>query len=136
MKFKSSYSQILFALTVGTLSCLPSWADKLKMNMRDADIRALIQWVADNTNKNIVVHKEVQGKVTVISSEDLSNKEAYQVFLTVLDVHGFAAIDTGTAVKIIPKNIATKGLALDSNSRDDADMVVSIVKIKHISAGE
>ncbi|MGK0441183.1 MAG: general secretion pathway protein D [Pseudohongiellaceae bacterium] len=111
-------------------------ADTLRMNMRDADIRALIQWVADNTNKNIVVHKDVQGKVTVISSEALSSDEAYQVFLSVLDIHGFAAIDTGTALKIIPKNIANSGLALDTNSGSNADMVVSVVKLKHISASK
>jgi hypothetical protein len=49
------------------------------MNMRDADIRSLIQWVADITGKNLVVHKDA-GKVTVLPAEPLTPAEAYQVF--------------------------------------------------------
>ena len=135
MKFTMT-KPICFLILSLLLSFTATAEDTLKMNMRDADIRALIQWIADSTNKNIVVHKDVKGKVTVISTDDLSSTDAYQVFLTVLDVHGYAAIDTGTAVKIIPKNIATKGLELESFSRQDADMVVSIVKIKHLSANK
>ena len=49
------------------LLSLPVYAsEKVTMNMRDADIRALIQWVADTTGKNIVVHRAVQGNVTVL----------------------------------------------------------------------
>ena len=80
--------------------------DKLVMNMRDADIRSLIQWVADITGKNLVVHKDVQGKVTVLSAEPLTPAEAYQVFLATLEVHGFAAIDADGAVKIVPQSMA------------------------------
>ena len=81
--------------------------DKLVMNMRDADIRSLIQWVADITGKNLVVHKDVQGKVTVLSAEPLTPAEAYQVFLATLEVHGFAAIDADGAVKIVPQSMAS-----------------------------
>lgn len=116
------------------LSSVHSYGEeRLKMNMRDADIRALIQWIADNTGKNIVVHKDVNAKVTVISSTSVTADEAYQVFLSVLDVHGFAAIETAQSLKIIPKNIAVSGLPLESNSRNQ-DMVVSIIKIEHLSA--
>lgn len=124
--------QIMLIFSLSILSCLAE--DKLTMNMRDADIRALIQWVADNTNKNIVVHKDVQGLVTVISSDTMTPSEAYQVFLSVLDIHGFAAIETAEAVKIVPKTIASSGLALDSNSSASADMVVSVFKLKHNAA--
>jgi general secretion pathway protein D len=79
---------------------------KLTLNMRDADIRSLIQWVADVTGKNLVVHKDVQGKVTVLSAEPLTTDQAYQVFLAALDVHGFSAIDADGAVKIVPQALA------------------------------
>ncbi len=110
-----------------------AWAqDKLTMNMRDADIRALIQWVADNTGRNIIVHNAVKGKVTVLSPQALTTDEAYQVFLSVLQVHGFAAVDTGEAIKIVPKNIATQGVKPSNRPVDD--MVVSIVRINHVNA--
>ncbi|WP_101759472.1 type II secretion system secretin GspD [Oceanicoccus sp. KOV_DT_Chl] len=111
-----------------------SYADQLTMNMRDADIRSLIQWVADNTGKNIVVHRGVQGTVTVLSPQPLSTDEAYQVFLSVLQVHGYAAIETPEAIKIVPIALATgSALPYDTN-KADADMVVSVIKIANVSA--
>ncbi len=118
------FSQSLFVLAV----------DKLTMNMRDADIRVLIQWVADNTGKNIVVHNAVQGKVTVLSPQPLTPDEAYQVFLSVLQVHDYAVIETPEALKIVPKNLATSGALPYASSSTNADMVVSVIKIDKVSA--
>src|SRR5690606_2094432 len=71
----------------------PPASDMVTMNMRDADIRTLIQWIADQTGKNMVVHKDVQGKVNVLSAKPVTRAEAYRVFLSVLQVHGYAAIE-------------------------------------------
>ena len=115
-------------------SQIATGADKLTMNMRDADIHALIQWVSDNTGKNIIVHKAVQGNVTVLSPSPLTPDEAYQVFLSVLQVHGFAAIETAQALKIVPINLAKNGAIPLENSSATADMVVSVMKIQNVSA--
>ena len=109
-------------------------ADKVTMNMRDADIRALIQWVADKTHKNMIVHKAVQGKVTVLSSQPISIEEAYKVFLSVLQVHGYAAIETDDAVKIVPQALATSSGLPASGTGADNDMVVSVLKLHNASA--
>jgi type II secretory pathway component GspD/PulD (secretin) len=52
-------SQTLFAQTAPAPT-----GDLVTMNMRDAEIRTLIQWIADQTGKNMVVHRDVQGKAT------------------------------------------------------------------------
>ena len=80
---------------------------KLVLNMRDADIRSLVQWVADVTGKNLIVHKDVQGKVTVLSADPVTPEQAYQVFLSALEVNGFAAVESGGAIKIVPQAMAT-----------------------------
>jgi general secretion pathway protein D len=109
--------------------------DLVTMNMRDADIRTLIQWIADQTGKNMVVHRDVQGKVTVLSAKPVTREEAYAVFLSVLQVHGFAAIETPEAVKIVPVNIASQsGIPLRSKASDD--MIVQVFKANNVSATE
>lgn len=107
--------------------------DTVTMNMRDADIRTLIQWIADQTGKNMVVHRDVQGKVTVLSAKPVTRDEAYQVFLSVLQVHGFAAIETPEAVKIVPSNIATQS-GVPYRRRGDSDMVTQVFKANNVSA--
>jgi general secretion pathway protein D len=83
----------------------------------------------------MVVHRDVQGKVTVLSAKPVSRDEAYQVFLSVLQVHGFAAIETPEAVKIVPANIATQG-GLPYRSKPDDDMVVQVFKATNTGAAE
>ncbi|MBK6286245.1 MAG: type II secretion system secretin GspD [Gammaproteobacteria bacterium] len=109
--------------------------DKLVMNMRDADIRSLIQWVADITGKNLVVHKDVQGKVTVLSAEPLTPAEAYQVFLATLEVHGFAAIDADGAVKIVPQSMASASSPPLGRS-GGGETVVSIIRAHNVPVAQ
>ena len=117
-----------------------SSAEMVTMNMRDADIRTLIQWIADQTGKNMIVHKDVQGKVTVLSAKPVTKAEAYKVFLSVLQVHGYAAIESPEAVKIVPASLAAQsGLPLSAKNADAAstnDMVVQTFKLNNISAVE
>src|SRR5690606_22321569 len=124
-------------LLVGAASAQtsPNNGELITMNMRDADIRTLIQWVADQTGKNMVVHRDVQGKVTVLSAKPVTKDEAYAVFLSVLQVHGFAAIESPEAVKIVPSNIAAQS-GVPVRSRGSDDMVVQVFKANNVGANE
>lgn len=137
LTFAATLAALLLYLTATAAAFAqgnPGGSEKVTMNMRDADIRSLIQWVADTTHKNIVVHRDVQGKVTVLSSQPLTVDEAYQVFLSVLQVHGYAAVEAEGAIKIVPIGIATNGALPGAGSSDTADMVVTVLKVKNVSA--
>ncbi len=111
--------------------------DKL-WNIRNADIRSVIAEVSRVTGKNFVVDPRVQGKVSIISSKAMSNHELYQVFLSVLQVNGYAAIPTGEIIKIIPV-IDAKGLAPGlinelRNPPQGDDMMVSVIPVHYVPA--
>lgn len=132
---RATAAALLSGLLLGTpAQAQPAATDTVTMNMRDADIRTLIQWVADQTGKNIVVHRDVQGKVTVLSAKPVTREEAYQVFLSVLQVHGFAAIETPEAVKIVPANIATQGGLPYRRADSGGDMAVQVFRASNVSA--
>ncbi len=113
----------------------------LTMNMRDADIRALIEWISEHTNKNIIIDPRVKGRVTVIANDGMTPKEAYEVFLSVLQVHGFTAVETNDSIKIIPEitakqlNIPLTGSDNDTTYQEDL-MVVRVVKVKNVAANQ
>ncbi len=138
MRFRLTIAARIIALILlinPALAQTQGASDLVTMNMRDADIRTLIQWIADQTGKNMVVHRDVQGKVTVLSAKPVTREEAYAVFLSVLQVHGFAAIETPEAVKIVPVNIASQsGIPLRSKASDD--MIVQVFKANNVSATE
>ncbi|WP_336366978.1 type II secretion system secretin GspD [Marinobacter sp. C2H3] len=72
-----------------------------RLNLKDADIRAFVTQVADITGYSFVVDPRVKGKVTVLSSAPMTKDEIYDLFLAVLNVHGFTAIPGKEAIKVV-----------------------------------
>lgn len=107
-------------------------------NLRNADIRAVIAEVSRVTGKNFVIDPRVQGKISIVSSTPMSNSELYQVFLSILQVSGYAAIANGEIIKIVP-NIDAKTLSPDQLSTmrhppHGDDMMVAVVPVHYVPA--
>lgn len=77
-----------------------------KVNLKDADIRAFVSQVADITGYSFVIDPRVKGKVTVVSNAAMDKDAVYEMFLSVLGVHGFAAIPGSGVIKIVQQNNA------------------------------
>ena len=87
-----------------TLTLLISfYSHSVTINMRDADIRAFISDISSLTGKTFIVDPRINAKITIISRADLSIDEAYEVLLSVLAVHGYAAVEQDNATKIVPE---------------------------------
>lgn len=78
------------------------FAQSFTVNFKDADIQELIKFVADSTGRTIVVDPKVKGKVKVVSSRPVSESELYDLFLSVLEINGFTAVDAGGVIRIVP----------------------------------
>ena len=72
-----------------------------RLNLKDADIHAFVTQVADITGYSFVVDPRVKGKVTVLSSAPMNKDEIYDLFLAVLQVHGFTAIPGEEVIKVV-----------------------------------
>ena len=105
-----------------------TYAQTWKINLRDADLTAFINEVADITGKNFAVDPRVRGNVTVISNKPLTRDEVYDLFLGVLNVNGVVAIPSGNTIKLVPdSNVKNAGLPYDMRNRARGDQVVTRV---------
>ena len=77
-------------------------AEKLTVNFREADIRAVMESVAEITGRSFILDPRVQGKITIIAPESLDSAMLYEVILSALQVHGFQAVDDGPVTRIVP----------------------------------
>jgi type II secretory pathway component GspD/PulD (secretin) len=74
---------------------------KVTIAFDNADVKDVIRWAADLTDKNIIVHPGVAGKkITVVAGEPMSHEEAWQVFLSALQINGLAVMESAETVKI------------------------------------
>ena len=63
----------------------------LEINLKNADIREFISQVSTITGRSFIIDPRVKGDVTVVSSTAMDRDGIYELFLSVLQVHGFAA---------------------------------------------
>ncbi len=114
-------------------------ADEITLNLKDADIRALISTVSKFTGKNFIIDPRVKAKVTVISANTLTPEAVYEVFLSVLQVHGYAAVPTGSVIKIVPEVNAKQGplpLSTSNESFPADELITKIVRLNHVPAAQ
>lgn len=74
----------------------------LTLDFKDADIHALIKYISEATGRNFITDPTVKGKVTVYSPVKISPDEAFETFVSILRVQGYAVQKSGTAYKIVP----------------------------------
>ncbi|MFU8925316.1 type II secretion system secretin GspD [Acinetobacter puyangensis] len=103
-----------------------AYAQTWKINLRDADLAAFINEVADITGKNFAVDPRVRGNVTVISNKALTKDQVYELFLGVLNVNGVVAIPSGNTIKLVPdNNVKNSGIPYDARNNARGDQIVT-----------
>ncbi len=98
-------------------------------------LESLIADLAKRTGKRFVLDPRVQVDVTLIQQNPASL--SYAELLTVLQVHGFTAVEEGGLVRIVPDaNVRSLALPLlgDKEERPDAEYITKIIPVRTTSA--
>lgn len=129
---------MMSGLCVLALNVTPSFAQTWQVNLQQADIGVFIQQVAKMTGKSFIVDPRVKGKVSVISNEELNEEAVYRLLLSVLTVHGYAALETGDGIKVVPQNVAKQsGVDFDSQGIAAGGLLVTrMIPVKQATASE
>ena len=108
-----------------------------KVSLKNADIREFVTQVSVITGKSFVVDPRVKGNVTVISTTSMDKDTIYDLFLSVLRVHGYAAVPTGNITKIVQQVLAKQsGNPQDFLSPAQSEELVTAVIPVRNSASE
>ena len=112
----------------------------VSIDFNNVDINVLVKFISEMTGKNFIVDQRVKGKVTIISPSKISVDEAYRVFESVLEVHGYTTVEAGKIIKIVPapdarsKNIETR-LREESSVAEDK-VVTQLIPLKYANPSE
>lgn len=135
--------KIILSSVAAAMVALPAMAEmnspqasRHVLSLNDVDITALIDDVSIITGYTFILHPDVRRtKVTVMSQSPMSTQDVFEVFLSTLRVHGFAAIPAGNGVyRIVPEQAAigeATGRTAGPNS-----FVTQVVKLNNFSAVE
>jgi len=111
------------------------------LNFNDVDISTMVKFISDLTGKNFVLDDRVKGKISIFSPSKLSTEEAYNVFVSVLDLKGFTVVPSGKFQKIIPSAGARQagGFTLIPDGEQapvNENYIAQATKLENITAQE
>ena len=116
----------------------PVLGQEFTVNLKDTDIQEFIEFVADVTGTTIVIDPAVKGKVKVVSSKPVSRAELYDLFLSILDVHGYTAVRSGEVVRVIPNKNARSAPVdvISGTSIINDEYVTQVIRLDNVSAAK
>ena len=133
--YRAVLAMILFlALT------LPGQAQQditITPNYKEADVRQIIEAVGEVTGRNFIIDPRVNADVTMLSSTPMSPDAFYEAFLSILEVYGFIAMETGEITKILPNASARQYpgfLGTDGAGADD--IVTQVIQVQNVGAAQ
>ena len=117
---------LVFVLFAGNVAA----KEEVRINFRDADIRSVIESVAEITGKSFVLDPRVKGKVTIISPQPIDASLLYEAVLSAIQVQGFQAVQDGVVTRIIPFSQAFNFAGGEVGN----EMLTEVLSIKHVQA--
>lgn len=111
--------------------------DRVMLNFVNSDIESTVKAIGLISGKNFIIDPRVKGIVNIVSASPVSKKEVYPIMLSALRLQGFAVVEMGNTVRIVPEADAKQNYSqtLDGKSSASGDRIVTqIYPLKHQSA--
>ncbi|MDX2236442.1 MAG: type II secretion system secretin GspD [Hyphomonadaceae bacterium] len=143
---RRSPSTLALALACGIASAaFPAFAQQAQqpagrpangaVSLREVDIRAFIEDVSNATGRTFIVDPRVNGRVTILAQQSLSERELFDVFLSTLRVNGFVAVPTASgAYRIIPDEVAAREPSSASSGPMENRYVTHVFTLRYADA--
>lgn len=128
-----SKNKSIFLLSFLLLSIHSYAQETFLLNYQDVDITKVTQDISKFSKKTLILDPRVKGRISIFSDSILSAEQVWNVYLSTIQVHGFAALAEGGVVRIVPENEATRDL---NESISQSSIETKIFTLKNRSAGE
>lgn len=112
---------------------------KVTFNFVDVELPVITKFISEITKKNFIFDERVKGKITIIAPSKISINDAYNLFLSVLELKGFTIVPSGVdAYKIIPSSEAKqRGIEIAKDREPiKENYIARLIPLKHISSEE
>ena len=80
---------------------LSTKAQRVTIDFVDAPLSDVVKYMAEITGRNFILNDDLKGEVTIISHQPVSVAEAYEAFLSAMEMEGFTTVTVGKATKVV-----------------------------------
>ena len=114
---------------------------KMAMDFRDAELSDVVKLMSAQTGRNFIIADSLKAgkKITIISPNPVTQAEAYQAFLSALQMNGLTVVQSGKFYKIVELSAGAKeplspnyGSSVPAN---DA-LVTQVVQLEYVDVSQ
>jgi general secretion pathway protein D len=104
-------------------------------NYRNTDILQVIEAISAVTGRTMIPDPRVRAQVSLYNTSPMTPDQFYQAFLQILQIHGYAAIDSGVATQIIP-SANVRQMPSPIAVGDGAEIVTQVIELENVQAAQ
>ena len=115
------------------LTCDVAIAQSASSSTAGTPLVQLIETVSKKTGKNFILDPRVAGNAVLVGIDP--SKVTYPELLTILQVNGYAAVESGGLIRVIPDSMGRSAPSplIDGNEKHpDAEIVTRVIRVKSI----
>lgn len=121
------------------VQCIPP-STKVAMDFNEAPLLDVVKYMARVMCKNFILTEDLKGQVTIISHTQVTAAEAYEAFLSALEVAGYTTVEVGRVIKLVPTSEAANSPLRvyegDTLPRGSDQYVTQILQLNNVEASE
>ncbi len=113
------------------------------LNFKDVDISEFLTVMGQIIKKNFVIDERVRGKITISSAKKIPVDQAYDILKSILEVKGFAVVESENIIKVIPIKDAIKKnveIIIDEKKKakisDEDKTITLLLDVQYADANE
>lgn len=130
----------LLAAALATSTALSAQEqEEFSASFKNTDINEFIQAVSRNLERTIIIHPEVRGRINVRSYDVMTEDQYFQFFLNVLEVYGYAVIESDNGELKVIRDRDSRNAAIpvvDDDESVGATLITRVIPVENVSVRE
>lgn len=114
-------------------------SSKVTIDFVDAPLMDVTKYMAEITCRNFILGKDLEGQVTIISHQQVTVAEAYEAYLSALEVAGYTTVSVGGSTKIVQTSKAANAplrVYEGDNIPGTDNFVTQIIELDNVTVGD
>jgi general secretion pathway protein D len=106
-------------------------------NFSDVPIKEFIKVMSDILRKNIIIPKNIQGKITIYAPKGIPIKKAYEILVATLSLYDYGVEDKGSYIKIFHKRKTPTASVIEGSYSPylpKNKVIIKVIELKNTSA--
>lgn len=114
-------------------------ADKVALNLKQANIDQVMKFLTDLTGKPVMKHKDAKAQITIVSNEKVSKQDAVRMICEALRLDGVSLVERNTIIWLVPEAMLPQldvALTLPAGAVPQVGVVSKALSVKFADVAE